>query len=153
MWSGLVSIVKTVVPQVGGFVKNIVIGTSSKDVLNIADKAISKSKSKKDSPQGEPSKKVPNWQRWFPFTLVYGNGRFQPMYLYACLFVVVTIAMFTVKIYAAYVAIINRTYTPELLPTADLALLVGLVPSLILVYNKTKNKEKMEQDTNKDVKI
>ena len=125
---GFLALVKSIFPKALDFSKSL-----------FSSKAKSgQSKSKKL--EGKPTKRRdPKWQTWFPFTLVYGNGKIQPLYLLAWLLITLLITFEGVKIFAAWKAIKSGGYTPEHLPTADFGLLIGLVPTIILLYNTTKN--------------
>lgn len=125
MWSMILSNISKIIP---GFT-NLVKKEEPKQM---------KSKKQKEVKTTAPKKKEPKWQTWFPFTLVYGNGKIQPLYLLAWLLISLLVTFEGVKIFAAWKAIKSGGYTPDHLPTADFGLLIGLVPTIILLYNKTK---------------
>lgn len=125
---GFLALVKSIFPKALDFSKSLF---SSK-----AKSGQSKSKKLEEKPT---KRREPKWQTWFPFTLIYGNGKIQPLYLLAWLLITLLITFEGVKIFAAWRAIKSGGYTPEHLPTADFGLLIGLVPTIILLYNTTKN--------------
>jgi hypothetical protein len=131
MWAtigaAVLGFVKEAGPTIATAVRGVVIGHTDKEI---------KTKHLIDS-----SKRTPNWQKWFPFAMVYGNGSLQPLYLYGLLFVLTAIAFVGVKIYLAYLASKYGKYTAEMLPTADLGLLLSIIPGLLVVYHKTKRKQ------------
>ncbi len=83
-------------------------------------------------------KKSPKWQKCFPFTFFYGNGKLQPIYFFVTLFSSLASWMLWVKIHAASVAVRAGTYNSDMLSSADFGVVLGFVSSLILLYNTNK---------------
>jgi len=90
---------------------------------------------------GEKSK----WQSWFPFTLFYGNGEFQPVYLWIFIFCSLSVFMVYVKVHAAAIAVSKGTFTSDMVSTGDLGVVLGFISSLILLYNNDKQKSKQNK--------
>jgi len=95
----------------------------------------------------------PRWQRWLPFTLVYGSGKIQPVYVWVTVFSSLGAWMIYIKNHAASLAVKNGTYDPDMLSDALVATIVGFIASLILLYNirgkspnKTNKKKVVEQN-------
>jgi len=112
-----------------------------KDVENTAEQVIAKTNKKvKDIVKEEKSIKCnePKWQKRFPFSFVYGGGKFQPIYFFVTIFCLLASTMLFVKIYAAWRAIKTGTYESDMISTADLGVVLGFISSLILLYNTNK---------------
>lgn len=80
----------------------------------------------------------PVWQRWLPFTLIYGSGKIQPVYVWITVFCSLGAWMIYIKNHAASLAIKNGTYTPEMISDTSVATVLAFISSLILLYNTRK---------------
>jgi len=130
-----------------------------KDILNMTKKTVDKVsapvkqiKKIKEELQPVKTKKEPKWQSWFPFSFCYGGGKFQPLYFMVTLFCFLAASMLYTKIHAASVAIKTNTFTPEMISTADLGVVLGFISSLILLYNNNKKNyiKEFNDDSKKD---
>jgi hypothetical protein len=126
-----------------------------KDVCEKTEKVITKSTKVVKGKINEEIKysnqiKEPRWQRRFPFSFVYGGGKFQPLYFWIFCFCVLALGMLFVKIYAAWIAIKKGTYDSEMISTADLATVLTFISSLILLYNNNKKNSKVDSITTEE---
>jgi len=118
-----------------GKLSSIIGKASIADVTKIAEKTTKKGK---QEIVVEKKRKDPKWQSCFPFTFFYGNGKLQPIYFFVTLFSSLSAWMLWVKIHAASIAVRNGTFTPEMINTGDLGVVLGFIGSLILLYNNNK---------------
>jgi len=122
-----------------------------KDVINQADKSIKKAGKVTAVEEVKVSrKKEPRWQTWFPFSFVYGGGKLQPIYFFVTVFCYLAADMLYVKTHAARVAIAKGTFTPDMISTADLGVVLGFISSLILLYNSNKKTAIANATTNNE---
>jgi len=82
--------------------------------------------------------KEPRWQRWLPFTLIYGGGKIQPVYVWITVFCSLGAWMVYLKNHATSLAIKNGTYTSDMISDALVATVLAFISSLILLYNARK---------------
>lgn len=124
-----------------------------KDVCKQTEKVIDKANKKVKEvikEEKSTSTKEPKWQKRFPFSFVFGGGKFQPIYFFVTMFSSLGVWMLYVKIHAASLAIKQGTYNPEMLSTADLATVLTFISSLILLYNNGKKNRVVKQSDDSD---
>jgi hypothetical protein len=114
-----------------------------KDILN-------KSKEKIEINEKEiiqKNKKEAKWQKYFPFTFFYGNGKFQPLYAWIFIFCSLAATMLFIKIYVAWNVFKKGIYTSDYLSTSDIATVLAFAGSLIVLYNNNKKKIEIPSNT------
>lgn len=87
--------------------------------------------------------KEPKWQKWLPFTLIYGAGKVQPVYVWITVFSSLGAWMIYIKNHAASLAIKNGTYTVDMISDTMIATVLAFVSSLILLYNSNRKYNKI----------
>jgi hypothetical protein len=80
----------------------------------------------------------PRWQKWFPFSFFFGNGKFQPLYAFTFVFCSLAIWMLYIKIDFAFRALKLGTFTTDMISTSDIATVLTFAGSLIVVYQGGK---------------
>jgi len=80
----------------------------------------------------------PKWQRYFPFSFFFGNGKFQPLYAFTFVFCSLAIWMLYIKIDFAFKALKLGTFTTDMISTSDIATVLAFAGSLVAVYQGGK---------------
>ena len=73
------------------------------------------------------------WQKMLPFTLIYGSGRIQPLYVYGLIFVILTVFMIYIRLYGEYV-LVFKDHQPSTLTFTDVSVMIGLVVTCFGFY-------------------